>query len=239
VAGRRGSPTLRRRQLGHELRRMREASGATIDQVAEPLAGSASKISRIETGRSGISPREVRDIVTTYGVGGDHAGILIEMAREAKQRGWWQLYGTVLTSAYVGLEAAADETRSYEALVVPGLMQTDDYARAMICAARPDVRDEAVLHRPVGGPGVMRRQLERLAEVAALPNVTLQVLPFAAGAHGGMDGTFTILLSRGTTDQDLVFSASAAGGLFLEKDEESQPPAANSTEMIAELAKEP
>jgi hypothetical protein len=85
----------------------------------------------------------------------------------------------------------------------------------------------------------MRRQLERLAEVAALPNVTLQVLPFAAGAHGGMDGTFTILLSRGTTDQDLVFSASAAGGLFLEKDEESQPPAANSTEMIAELAKEP
>jgi transcriptional regulator with XRE-family HTH domain len=282
VVGRRGSPTLRRRQLGHELRRMREASGATIDQVAERLACSASKISRIETGQSGISPREVRDIVAAYGVGGDRAETLIEMAREAKQRGWWQLYGTVLTSAYVGLEAAADETRSYEALVVPGLMQTEDYARAMIRAARPEIADEAVdqrvrvrmnrqslltqddpltvsvvldeavLHRPVGGQQVMRRQLERLCEVAALPHVALQVLPFAAGAHGGMDGTFTMLLFRGTTNQDLVFAANAAGGLFLEKEDEVSNyaaiferlrsvalPVAASIEVIAALAKEP
>jgi transcriptional regulator with XRE-family HTH domain len=282
VVGRRGSPTLRRRQLGHELRRMREASGATIDQVAERLACSASKISRIETGQSGISQREVRDIVAAYGVGGEQAESLVEMAREAKQRGWWQLYGTVLTSAYVGLEAAAEETRSYEALVVPGLMQTEDYARAMIRAARPEITDEAieqrvrvrlnrqslltqedpltvsvvldeaVLRRPVGGQQVMRRQLERLCEVAALPNVTLQVLPFGAGAHGGMDGTFTMLLFRGVANQDLVFSANAAGGLFLEKDEEvttyaaifarlgsAALPAAESIELIAALAKEP
>jgi hypothetical protein len=261
---------------------MREASGATIDQVAERLACSASKISRIETGQSGISQREVRDIVAAYGVGGEQAESLVEMAREAKQRGWWQLYGTVLTSAYVGLEAAAEETRSYEALVVPGLMQTEDYARAMIRAARPEITDEAieqrvrvrlnrqslltqedpltvsvvldeaVLRRPVGGQQVMRRQLERLCEVAALPNVTLQVLPFGAGAHGGMDGTFTMLLFRGVANQDLVFSANAAGGLFLEKDEEvttyaaifarlgsAALPAAESIELIAALAKEP
>jgi transcriptional regulator with XRE-family HTH domain len=282
VVGRRGSPTLRRRQLGHELRRLREASGATIDQVAERLSCSASKISRIETGQSGISQREVRDIVAAYGVGGAPAEALVEMAREAKQRGWWQLYGAVLTSAYVGLEAAADEIRSYEVLVVPGLMQTEDYARAMIRAARPDigddeveqrvrvrmnrqslltqddplnvsvVLDEAVLHRPVGGPGVMRRQLERLCEVAVLPNVTLQVLPFAAGAHGGMDGTFSMLLFHEPTNHDLVFAANAAGGLFLEKEDEvkryavifnllrsSALPPPESAEMIAALAKEP
>src|SRR3712207_290653 len=119
VAGRRGSPTLRRRQLGQELRRLREVSGATIDQVAVKLRCSASKISRIETGMSGISQREVRDILDAYGVLGDHAEALVEMAREAKQRGWWQLYGSVLTSAYVGMESAADEIWSYEVLVVP------------------------------------------------------------------------------------------------------------------------
>jgi transcriptional regulator with XRE-family HTH domain len=282
VVGRRGSPTLRRRQLGQELRRLRESSGATIDQVADRLSCSASKISRIETGQSGISPREVRDILVAYGVDGEPAEALVEMAREAKMRGWWQLYGAVLTSAYVGLEAAADEIHSYEVLVVPGLLQTEDYARAMIRAARPDigddeveqrvrvrinrqslltqddplklsvVLDEAVLHRPVGGPGVMRRQLDRLCEAATLPNVTLQILPFAAGAHGGMDGTFSILLFREPTNHDLVFAANAAGGIFLEKEEEISRyaviferlrsgalPTPESVEMIAAMAKEP
>lgn len=250
MTGGRGSPTLRRRQLGQELRRLREASGATIDQVAERLACSASKISRIETGQSGISQREVRDIVAAYGVVGEQAEVLVDMARQAKQRGWWQLFGAVLTSAYVGFEAAADEIRSYEVLVVPGLLQTEDYARAMIQAARPDmavndveqrvrvrmnrqslltqddplqlwvVLDEAVLHRSVGGPGVMRRQLDRLCSVAEQPNVTLQVLPFSAGAHGGMDGAFTMLLFHGSSGHDVVFAANAAGGLFLEKEDE-------------------
>jgi transcriptional regulator with XRE-family HTH domain len=250
VVARRGSPTLRRRQLGQELRRLREASGSTIDQVAERLACSASKISRIETGQSGISPREVRDIVAAYGVDGARAEVLVEMAREAKQRGWWQLYGQVLTGAYVGLEAAAAEIRSYEPLVVPGLLQTEDYTRAMVLAARPElpgelveqrirvrmkrqsllsqddpltlsvILDEAVLRRPVGGPDVMRRQLERLRAAAELPNVTLQVLPFAAGAHGGMDGAFTMLLFDEPANQDLVFAANGAGGLFLEKEDE-------------------
>jgi hypothetical protein len=250
--------------------------------VAERLSCSASKISRIETGQSGISSREVRDILAAYGVDGEPAEALVEMAREAKQRGWWQLYGQVLTGAYVGLEAAAAEIRSYEALVVPGLLQTEDYARAMVLAARPDesaehveqrirvrmkrqslltqddplrlsvVLDEAVLRRPVGGSGVMRRQLERLCAAAELPNVTLQVLPLAVGAHGGMDGAFTMLLFHEPANQDLVFAANGAGGLFLEKEDElhtyavifdrvraSALSAPDSVAMIAALSEEP
>jgi transcriptional regulator with XRE-family HTH domain len=282
VAGRRGSPTLRRRQLGQELRRLREAAGTTLDQVAERLNCSASKISRIETGQSGVSSREVRDILTAYQVEGAQAEALVEMAREAKQRGWWQLYGTVLTSAYVGLEAAATELRSFEPLVVPGLLQTEEYARAMVLAGWPNmpneeveqrirvrmkrqsllyqddplqlsiVLDEAALRRPVGGIDAMRRQLDKLLNAAELPHVTLQVLPLSAGAHGGMDGAFTILLFEEPVNQDLVFAANGAGGLFLEKDEEVERYASifaglqghalsprRSIEMVAKLAKEP
>jgi transcriptional regulator with XRE-family HTH domain len=282
VAGRRGSPTLRRRQLGQELRKLREAAGTTIDQVAERLSCSASKISRIETGQSGVSSREVRDILAAYQVEGDQAEALVEMAREAKQRGWWQLYGTVLTSAYVGLEAAAAELRSFEPLVIPGLLQTEEYARAMVLAGWPHwsteeveqrirvrikrqslvyqddplqlsvVLDEAALRRPVGGVEVMRRQLDKLVTAADLPNITIQVLPLAAGAHGGMDGAFTILLFEEQANQNLVFAANGAGGLFLEKDDEIDRYASiftglqsdalspsKSIEMIAALAKEP
>ncbi len=247
---RRGSPTLRRRQLGMQLRRLRETAGITIDQVAEKLECSASKISRIETGQTGVTPRDVHQLIVIYGVPEDGADLLLRFAREARQKGWWQLYGTVLTSAYVGLESAADAVRSYEALVVPGLLQTEGYARAMIEGGRPDldaaevekrvrvrtnrqsllsqddpldlwiVLDEAVLHRPVGGRVVMREQLGHLVEAASLPSVTLQVLPFAAGAHAGMDGTFTILLYSESEGKNLVFVSNAAGGLFLEKDEE-------------------
>jgi transcriptional regulator with XRE-family HTH domain len=252
VASRRGSPTLRRRQLGMELRRLREAAHVTIDQVAERLECSGSKISRIETGQTGVTPRDVRDMLDIYGVDPEYADQLLKIAREARQKGWWQLYGDVLTSAYVGLEAAADHIRSYEALVVPGLLQTEEYAQAMIHAARPDigatdvekrvrvrigrqslltqddpidlwvVLDEAVLRRPVGGRAVMRRQLEHLTLAASWPNVTLQVLPFSAGAHAGMDGAFTMLLYDESAGQNFVFASNAAGGLFLEKDDELQ-----------------
>jgi transcriptional regulator with XRE-family HTH domain len=282
VAGRRGSPTLRRRQLGQELRRLREAAGTTIDQVAERLNCSASKISRIETGQSGVSSREVRDILAAYQVEGAQAESLVEMAREAKQRGWWQLYGTILTSAYVGLEAAAAELRSFEPLVVPGLLQTEEYARAMVLAGWPNmsteeveqrirvrmkrqsllfqddplqlsiILDEAALRRPVGGIDAMRRQLTKLHNAAELPHVTVQVLPLSAGAHGGMDGAFTILLFDEQANQNLVFAANGAGGLFLEKDDEIERYAsifsglqryalspARSVQMIATLAKEP
>ena len=252
MSSRRGSPTLRRRQVGMQLRRLREAAGITIDQVAGQLECSASKISRIETGQTGVTPRDVRDMATVDGVPTEEADLLLRFAREARQKGWWQLYGTVLTGAYVGLEAAADAVRAYEALVVPGLLQTERYARAMIRAGRPDidtedaekrvrvrmnrqslliqddpldlwiVLDEAVLHRPVGGRLVMRQQFDHLVTMAGLPSVTLQVLPFVSGPHAGMDGTFTILLYEESAGQNLVFVSNAAGGLFLEKEEELQ-----------------
>src|SRR3989440_726380 len=231
----RASPTVRRRRLGLELRRLREAAGVTIDTVAERLECSSSKISRIETGHTGATPRDVRDMLEVYGVSGAATEGLVQVAREARQKGWWHLYGTVLTSAYVGLEAAASEIHAYEGQVVPGLLQTDNYAREMILKGRPDITqaeldrrvhvrmarqslltqddplrlwvvlDEAVFHRTVGGPTVMRRQLDHLAMVAELPNVTLQVLPFAAGAHAGMDGSFAILGYEDPADPDVVF----------------------------------
>jgi transcriptional regulator with XRE-family HTH domain len=252
VAGRRDSPTFRRQQLGIQLRRLREAAGITIDQVAERLGFSASKVSRIESAKIGVAPRDVLGFAQVYGVPAEQVEALVRMSCEARQKGWWQLYGTVLTTAYVGLEAAADAIHAYEALVVPGLLQIEDYARAVIHAARPDIEeseiekrvririarqsllthdypldlwvilDEAVLHRPVGDPCVLRQQLQHLVMVSDLPNVTLQVLPFAAGGHAGMDGSFAMLLYREPTDPDLVFLANAAGGLFLEKDDELQ-----------------
>jgi transcriptional regulator with XRE-family HTH domain len=233
-----------------ELRRLREAAGVTIDAVADRLECSSSKISRIETGHSGATPRDVRDMLAVYGVSGPAAEDLVQVAREARQKGWWHLYGTVLTTAYVGLEAAASSIRAYEAQVIPGLLQVEDYARAMICEARPDISeaevdrrvqvrmarqslltqdeplqlcvvlDEAAFHRLVGGADVMRQQVDHLTRMSKLPNITLQVLPFSAGTHAGMDGSFAILGYEEPADPDVVFASNAAGGLFLEKEEE-------------------
>ncbi len=278
----RRSPTVRRRRLGFELRRRREAAGVTIDYVAERLECSASKISRIETGHTGVTPRDVRDMLELYGVTGAECDELVQIARDARLKGWWHPYSMVLTSAYVGLETEAQAIREYVQQVVPGLLQTEEYARAMIRAARPDISideverrvrvrmqrqsllqqedavtlwavlDEAVVSRPVGGDAVMRRQLARLAEAAELPSVTLQILPFEAGAHAGMDGTFAILNFAQQADTDVVFAENATGGLFLEKTEELQKyrfifdhirAAAlrpeESVSLIARLAKEP
>lgn len=278
----RRSPTVRRRRLGFELRRLREVAGVTIDYVAEQLECSASKISRIETGHTGVTPRDVRDLLDIYGVNGQECEELVDLARDARQKGWWHPYSAVLTSAYVGLETEAKSIREYVQQVVPGLLQTEEYARAMIRAARPDITandvdsrvrvrmrrhslleqddavelwvvlDEAVLSRPVGGDEVMKRQLEHLVEAAELPNVTLQVLPFEAGAHAGMDGTFAILNFPKMADTDVVFAENATGGLFLEKAEELRKyhfifdhirAAAlrpeESVTLIAKLAKEP
>jgi len=246
----RRSPTIRRRRLGVELRRHREAAGVTIDVVAERLGCSTSKVSRIETGHTSAASRDVQNMLDIYGVGDEIKNELVEIAREARQKGWWHPYSTVLTGAYVGLEAAARSIRTYEQQVVPGLLQSEAYAIAMIRSARLgdtdqqieqrvrvrmarqslliqddpiDLRvvlDEAVMSRPVGGDDVMRDQLVRLIDAARLPNVTLQILPFAAGAHAGMDGTFAILEFEEDRDADVVFAENATGGLFLEKVEE-------------------
>ncbi len=245
---RRSSPTVGRRRLGAELRRLREQAGVTIDTVADRMECSSSKISRIETGIIGASPRDVRDMLEIYQVDSEAAEQWVQLARDARKKGWWQAYGTVLTGYYVGLEAAAVRISTYEAQLVPGLLQIPDYARAVIKAARPEITnelltkrievrnirqsllsqedpldfsvvlDEAALQREVGSPTVMHEQLTQLLELATRPNITIQVLPFSVGAHAGMDGTFSILQYESAKDPDVVFAENAVGGLFLEKD---------------------
>ncbi|NIJ12769.1 transcriptional regulator with XRE-family HTH domain [Saccharomonospora amisosensis] len=239
-------PTVRRRRLASELRRLRERAELTIDEVGEKLECSASKISRIETGHVGVTPRDARDMLELYGVRGDEQEALVQLAREARKRGWWHAYNEVFTGAFVGLEADASSLRAFQALLVPGLLQTERYARAVIHAMRPDaadaeierrvaarmtrqrllsdpsppeywaVVDEAVLRRVVGGAEVMAEQLGRLADVAQLPHVTIQVVPFGAGAHPGMEGPFLILGFPEQADPDVVYVDSTSSGVYLE-----------------------
>ncbi|TNC29003.1 helix-turn-helix domain-containing protein [Amycolatopsis alkalitolerans] len=239
-------PTIRRRRLASELRRLREAADLTIDEVGEKLECSASKVSRIETGHVGVTPRDARDMLELYGLTGDEREALVQLAREARKPGWWHAYKEVFTGTFVGLEADASSLRAFQALLVPGLLQTETYARAVIRAMRPDsdeteierrvaartarqrllsdpnppeywaVIDEAVLHRVVGGPEVMVQQANRLLELGQLPHVTIQVVPFTAGAHPGMEGPFLILGFPEQADQDVVYVDSTSGGFFLE-----------------------
>lgn len=245
------SPTVRRRRLGVELRRLREAAGLHIEQVAKELECSNSKVSRIETGKGLPRLRDVRDMLDMYEVTDDaQREVLLTITREAQQKGWWTDYEDVLRprfETYIGLEAEAASLRSYHTHLVHGLLQTEDYARAVIRAGRPAdspddlerlvavrmrrqelltrdrplelwaVIDEAVLRRPIGGRAVMRAQLQRLIEAAPLLNVTLQVLPFPQGAHAGLDGTFSVIEFPEQADTDVVYVDSGAGNIYLEK----------------------
>jgi transcriptional regulator with XRE-family HTH domain len=246
------APTGRRRRLGAELRRLREEAGLTIDRVAEVLECSPSKVSRIETGQVSATPRDVRDMLGLYRVDDERLEAMVQVAREARQRGWWQKFVDVPDGvpAYVGLEAAATSIDVYMSLIVPALLQTPDYARAVIAAVRPDLPaseldrrvelrlrrqelldqerppvlrvllDDALLRRPVGGPGVMAAQRRRLLADADRPAVTIQVLEVAAGAQAGMDGPFTIFGFQAPAERDVVALDSAADALYLEGPED-------------------
>jgi transcriptional regulator with XRE-family HTH domain len=245
------SPTVRRRRLGIELRRLRETAGLMIEDVATHLECSSSKVSRIETGKAVPRVRDVRDMLELYDVTDTQSDLLLTIVREAQQKGWWTDYEDVLPAAfetYVGLEAEASSLRTFQHHV-HGLLQTEDYARAMLRGAhlsesdgverlvalrmrrqdmltKPNpielwaVIDEAALHRLMGGAEVMRGQLARLVELADLPNVTLQVLPFAKGAHAGVIGAFTLIEFPDPTDNDVVYVDSPAGNIYLEKDKD-------------------
>lgn len=241
------SPTLRRRELGALLRALRNRQGLTVEQVAERLLCSTSKVSRMETGQRGATLRDVRDLCEIYGVTDkDRIDHLMDLAREGKQQGWWQSYDLDYAT-YVGLEEAAASLSYYQSSLVPGILQTPDYARAVHEAGyqeyapgridkHVDVRmrrqrlltqepplevsvvlDEAVLHRRVGGPAVMAGQLAHLVEVAKLKSVTIQVIPFAAGAHPAMDSMFDILEFRESALPSVVYVEGLMGWLYIER----------------------
>ena len=247
------SPTVRRRRLAAELRRLREAARMTCEDVAEHLECSASKISRVETGRVSVSPRDVRDMLEFYGADPQQCDSLVQLARDSRQKGWWHAYSDTMQpwfATYVGLEAAASEIRNFEVDLIPGLLQTADYARAVIrsgsvsavdeeiergVALRMErqplltrdgppqlwaVIDEAALRRRVGGDDVMRHQLDHLLELSSLPNVTIQVLPFGAGAHPAMGNPFAILGFPERADPDVVYVADLTSCLYVENIEE-------------------
>jgi transcriptional regulator with XRE-family HTH domain len=217
------SPVVSRRELGILLHALRVEKGMTVEQVAENLLCSTNKVRRIESGFRSGTVRDVRDLCSIYDVTeAAQRDRLMELAREAKQQGWWQSYDLEYGD-YIGLEAAAVASRSFHSSVVPGILQTADYARELHVKTMPmlsselveqgvearlvrqrrlsetnplriwSIMDEAALLRVIGGPVVMRSQLERLIEVASLLNVTIQVIPFAAGAHPALESNFSIL----------------------------------------------
>ena len=240
------SPTLRRRELGALLRARRQELGLTVEQVAERLEFSPSKVSRLETGQRGATARDVRDFCDLYGVSdGGERERLVNLAREGKQQGWWQSYDLDF-STYVDLEAAAVSTRYFLSVVIPGLLQTADYARAIHEAWVPEISperidelvrvrlmrqellrrepplaisaifDEAALHRVVGGPSTMRSQLRQLIELAQVPNVTIRIIPYAVGAHIALESTFRIL-EFDDPARDVVFVEGLVGRIYLER----------------------
>jgi transcriptional regulator with XRE-family HTH domain len=240
-------PTLARRQLGAELRRLRVVAGLTIERVAQHLECSDSKISRIERGQVSATPRDVGDMLDLYPVDDWKREELVQLARQARRRPWWEVEFHDLPLAYASYEAAARTIGTYQVQLVPGLLQTEDYARAVLRALRPGleppdvegrievrirqqailtrpeppgvhaVLDEAVLRRPVGSAAVMRQQLERLLTWIEHPNVTVQILPFAAGEHAGMDGAFVLFGFGGPPEMDVVYLENTTNDFLLEE----------------------
>jgi transcriptional regulator with XRE-family HTH domain len=248
------APTVQRMLVGARLRRLRTEMGLTREEAAEAIRASEWKIHRLENGQVGFKDRDIVDLLRLYQVTDpEEVAEFVTLAREANTPGWWRHYGDLLPSwfrTYVDLEAAATLIRTYEGQYVPGLLQTDDYMRAVVRGAHLEddsgemgrrvrlrmarqtlltreqpprlwaVVDEAALRRPVGGPEVMRGQLERLLEASELPNVTLQILTFAAGAHPAMVGSFSILRFGDQELPDVVYLEHLTSASYLSKTEE-------------------
>ena len=244
------SPTVRRRELGARLRALRTEKGWTVEQVAEQLLISPSKVSRLETGQRGASARDIRDLCDLYDLGDDERRRLTDLAAEGKQHAWWQPF-SLPYSTYVGLEADATSIRDFGLGITPGLLQTPDYARAVLRATVPRrapdtveqliegriarqqrilaaenppqfqaILEESVLHRVVGGRVTMRAQLQRLLEASELPNVTVRVVPYEAGALPNANNKFIILSFAKLALPDVVFVEGLTGDLYIERKED-------------------
>jgi transcriptional regulator with XRE-family HTH domain len=245
-------PTVRQRRLAQALRELRHEAGLTQDAVAARMGWHSSKLFRLENARS---PRvdwlDVRELMDLYGVTSPHREALIQLARDARMMGWWTPYRDVFTGSYVALEDEASAMRLYYPELIPGLLQTEHYARAVIRAVRPGydeesverrvmarlarqkalldreappelicVLNEAVLRRQVGEAHVRAGQLRALADTAERPHLTIQVLPFSAGAHAGLEGGFVLIEFPSEQDPDVVYVEGIMGDLYLESVEE-------------------
>jgi transcriptional regulator with XRE-family HTH domain len=264
-----------------ELKRLRETSGMSPDEAARRLDFSKSKLYRIENGKSRADADDLEDMLDLYDVRSPDRDALVQLGRDSRRRGWWTTYKDVFTGSYVGMESEAAQIQ-VASHIVPGILQTADYARAVITQTRPAldadeaerrviariarqeailgrasppeihvVLDEAGLHRQVGGERVMMQQLAGLAKASAQPGVTLQVLPFSAGASPALEGDFVILAFPDPEDPPVAYAEGLFGDLYLESKEEldryslawthllakALSPAA-STAMISELAQE-
>src|SRR6266487_850584 len=250
-----GGPTVLRILLGAQLRRLREAKGITRDEAGYPIRASGSKISRMELGRVSFKERDVSDLLELYGVDDvTEREALLDLARKANNTGWWHRYNDLLPQwfqVYVGLEDAATLIRTYEVQFVPGLLQTEAYARAIMGVGQADaaeeeverrvrlradrqklltrpgggprlwaVIDEAALRRLIGGPEVMREQLEHLLDALKYPNVILQIMPFRSGGHAAEGGPFTLLRFPEPDLPDIIYVEHLTSALYLDRRED-------------------
>lgn len=244
-----GSPTVRRRELGTLLRGLRLGRGLTVDQVSAELLCSPSKVSRMETGQRGATLRDVRDLCDFYGVTDTaERERLMQLARDGKQHGWWQPL-SLDHRDYVGYEQDAASLTIFQSAVVPGLLQTPDYTRAIHQAGVPPFDeatiedrvkerstrqqlldretpptvdiflDEPVLQRPLGGPGAMLEQLNRIIEETERPALSIRVVPYSVGAHPALESNFTILQFQGLADT-VVYVEGLVGPTYLKRQQE-------------------
>ena len=243
-------PTVLRIVVGTQLRRLREANGLTCDQAGRAIRASPAKISRIELGRVPFKARDLADLLTFYGVHEtQERAQILDLAAQAGRPGWWRKYDDVLPSwfqSYVGLEEAASLIRTYQVQFMPGLLQTEDYARAVVRLGHPDdperdieqrvalrlrrqqvlrsdegptlwaAVDEGALRRPIGGREVQRAQLQHLMELAERPRIVLQIVPFALGGHVAAGGPFTILRFPVPELPDVVYLEQLTSALYLD-----------------------
>lgn len=243
-----GGPTVLRILLGTQLRRLRESRGITAQEAARAIRGSESKISRIELGRNAVREVDIADLLSLYGITDTtEREQLLSLAGQANQPGWWHRYQDILPGwfqAYIGLEESAESIRSYDAQFIPGLLQTEDYAAAVIALGEFSLEeterlvylrkerqrrfssgglrlwaiiDEAALRRPVGGStSLMRAQLAHLLDSSDMPGFTLQVAPLPAGAYAA-PGSFSILRFAVPELPDVVYLEQLTSAMYLDK----------------------
>lgn len=248
-AGKDEGPTLRRRRLAAELKKSREEAGFTQESVSRHFEWHSAKVTRIENARVPVTARDVNDLLTLYGVSDPgYREALLALARQGRQRTWWTDYRDVMRPGnFVGMEADASITRVWEPIVLPGLLQSEAYMRALIGTGRRHdpmesierrvalrkmrqarltaptplqlvaLIDESVVHRVVGGPSVMQEQRRKLIEVAALPNVSMRIVPYGAGEHPFMGGSVALLEFPDVAHLDVIYLEGLAGDYYEEQ----------------------